>query len=178
LTLHKTTADAYFKSIGSSLTLPAAYDGEQLVVNFPGVSVLEYAGSQGGKLFVGQAGQLIVSTSGNATVTQLRDYFLTLPGLSSDTATTLKNMNAWQTTIPLGIPTDRVGWQAASVGGRFAGSGVILNDNTGLGSAVLWQTPPTSNQNNTNQPNGSQSLGVGGLGLKASDVQSVAGNLH
>lgn len=178
LTLHKTTADAFFKSIGSSQTLPAAYDGEQLVVNFPGVSVLEYAGSQGGKLFVGQAGQLIVSASGNVTVTQLRDYFLTLPGLSSDTATTLKNMSAWQTTIPLGIPTDRVGWQTANVGGAFAGSGVILNDNTGIGSAVLWQTPPTSNQSSTNQPNGSQSLGVGGLGLKASDVQSVAGSLH
>ena len=179
LTLRKTTADAFFKSIGSSQTLPAAYDGEQLIVAFPGVSLLEYVGSQGGgKLFVGQAGQLIVSASGNATVTQLRDYFLTLPGLSSDTATTLKNMNAWQTTIPLGIPTDRVGWQTASVGGSFAGSGVILNDNTGLGSAVLWQTPPTSNQSNTNLPNGSQSRGVGGLGLKASDVQSVAGSLH
>jgi hypothetical protein len=34
LTLHKTTADAYFTSIGSSLTLPAAYDGQQLVVIF------------------------------------------------------------------------------------------------------------------------------------------------
>jgi hypothetical protein len=182
LTLHKTTADAYFKTIGSNRTLPAAYDGEQLIVNFPGVSLLEYVGSQGGgKLFVGQAGQLVVNASGNATVTQLRDYFLTLPGLSSDTANTLKNISTWQTTIPLGIPTDRVGWQTASVGGTFAGSGVILNDNTGIGSAVVWQTPPTNNQNsnsNSNQANGSQSLGVGGWGLKASDVQAVAGSLH
>jgi len=111
--------------------------------------------------------------SGNATVAQLRDYFLTLPGLSSDTANTLRNIAAWQTTIPLGIPTDRVGWQTANVGGAFAGSGVILNDNTGVGSALLWQTPPKNNQ-----ANGSQSLGVGGWGLKASDVQSVASSLR
>jgi len=179
LTLSKATADAFFKKIGSNQTLPAAYDGEQLIVDFPGVSLLEYGGSPGsGKLFVGQAGQLVVDVSGNATVAQLRDYFLTLPGLSSDTANTLRNIAAWQTTIPLGIPTDRVGWQTANVGGAFAGSGVILNDNTGVGSALLWQTPPNNNQNNTNQANGSQSLGVGGWGLKASDVQSVASSLR
>ncbi len=179
LTLHKSTADAYFKSIGSSQTLPTSYDGEQLIVGFPGVSLLEYVGpSGGGKLFVGQAGQLIVNASGNATATQLRDYFLTLPGLSTDTANTLKNISAWQTTIPLGIPTDRVGWTSATVGGAFAGNGVILNDNTGIGSALLWQTTSNNNQNNNNQGNGSQSLGIGGWGLKASDIQRVAGSLH
>src|SRR5712692_6683807 len=133
LTLHKATADAYFKSIGSSQTLPAAYAGEQLIVDFPGVSLLEYAGTS--KLYVGQASQLVVNVSGNATVSQLRSYLLTLPGLSPDTVTALQNISAWQTTIPLGIPTDRVGWSATKVGGTFGGSGVILNDNSGIGSA-------------------------------------------
>jgi hypothetical protein len=165
LTLHKATADAYFKSIGSSQTLPAAYDGEQLIVGFPGVSLLEYAGTS--RLYVGQASQLVVNVAGNATVSQLRSYLLTLPGLSPDTVTALQNISAWQTTLPLGIPTDRVGWSTTKVGGAFGGNGVVLNDNTGIGSAVLWQ-----------RTDGSQSLGVGGAGLKATDVQSVASSLH
>jgi hypothetical protein len=167
LTLRKTTADAYFASIGSSQTLPVAYDGEQLIVGFPGVSLLEYLGSGGTKLYVGQAAQLVVNVSGNATVSQLRTWLLGLPGLSPDTITALQNITAWQTTIPLGIPTDRVGWTATKVTGTFAGSGVILNDNTGIGSAVLWQ-----------RTDGSQSLGIGGVGLKATDLQAVAGSLH
>ena len=51
--------------------------------------------------------------------------------------------------------------------GLLCRRGVIINDNTGIGSALLWQ-----------RSNGTQSLGVAGVGLKASDVQSVAGSLH
>jgi len=43
----------------------------------------------------------------------------------------------WQSTIPLGILTDHVGWTSTSVSGPYSGSGLILNDNTGLGSALL-----------------------------------------
>src|SRR5579864_2580408 len=159
LTLSAATANAYFNSIGSSQTLPAAYDGEQLIVNFPGVVVLEYSGSS--RLFVGQAGQVVVNAAGSATADQLYGYLLTLPGLSGDTVAALKTISNWQTTIPLGIPTDRAGWTSASVSGSYGGRGVMLNDNTGVGSAVVWQSS-----------NGTRSLGVGGLGLTASDVQA------
>ena len=94
--------------------MPAAYNGEQMIINFPGVAVVEYSGN--GHLIVGQAGQLVVNVSGGASVTQLHDYLLTLPTLSSSTVTALKNIQNWQTTIPLGIPTDRVGWSSANVG--------------------------------------------------------------
>jgi hypothetical protein len=167
LTFQATTANAYFKSIGSTQTLPAQLDGEQLIVSFPGVVVLEYANPAGGSVYVGQAGQLTVQVNGNATVDQVRSYLLTLPGLSSATVNSLKNITNWQTTIPLGIPTDRDGWTSTTVGGSFSGSGVILNDNTGIASAVLWQ-----------RSSGTQSLGVGGRGLTATQVQSIAGSLH
>jgi hypothetical protein len=167
LTLHSAQANAYFESIGSSQTLPALFDGEQIVANFPGVTVLEYSSSTGGSVYVGQAGQLSVQISGNANADQLRSYLLTLPGLSSATINALKNINNWQATIPLGIPTDKAGWSSTNVGGSFAGSGVILNDNTGIASAVLWQ-----------RGNGTQSLGVGGKGLTATQVQSIASSLH
>ena len=167
LMFHKTTADAYFKSIGSSQTLPALYDGEQIVVSLPGVTLLEYSKTTGGSVYVGQAGQLLVQISGNASADQVRQYLLTLPGLSPATVSALQSISDWQYTIPLGVPTDRAGFSSATVGGAYAGSGAIINDNTGLFSAVMWQ--PT---------NTSMTLGVGGKGLTATQVQSIAGSLH
>lgn len=167
LTLRASQANAYFKGIGSQQTLPATYDGEQLIVSFPGVAVLEYAGPGGDKLYVGQAGQLVVNVAGSASIAQLRAYLLTLPGLSRDTAAALQNISAWQTTIPLSVPTDRVGWTSTTVAGALAGSGVLLDDESGIASAVLWE-----------RDNHVQSLGVGGWGIKASEVLAVASSLH
>jgi hypothetical protein len=165
LTLSSATANAYFKSIGSNQTLPAQYEGEQLIVNFPGVVLMEYTGSA--RLYVGEAGQLWVQVAGNATDTQLYNYLLGLPGLSSDTVSALKGISSWQTTIPLGIPTDRAGWIQTTVGGAYGGPAVVIDDKTGLGSAVVWRPS-----------NGTQTLGVGGPGLTTADVQAVAGSLH
>jgi hypothetical protein len=38
LTLHKVKADGYFKRTRSSQTMPALYNGEQMIINFPGAS--------------------------------------------------------------------------------------------------------------------------------------------
>jgi hypothetical protein len=166
ITFDKAKADAYFKSIGKGNTLPSNFDKAQLIIDFPAVSLLEYNGSA--HLFVGQAGQLVVNVAGgsNLTVDEVRNYLLTLPTLSPDTANVLKGISNWQNTIPLGIPTDKARWSNTSVGGSLSGSGVLLNDNSGIGSAVVWQHAQT------------QSLGVAGYGLTANQVQSVANSLH
>jgi hypothetical protein len=172
LTLQKSTADAYFQSIGSSQTLPTLYDGEQIVVSFPGVTLLEYGSTGGGSVYVGEAGQLQVQITGNATPDQVRQYLLTLPGLSPATVNALQNIQSWQSTIPLGIPTDKAGFTALNppIGGNYGGSGVIVNDNTGIFSAALWQHTVSSTD--------SQSLGVGGKGLTAQEIKNIAGSLH
>ena len=171
LTLNKVKADQYFQAEGSSVRMPSKFNNVKLVMSFPGVALLEYGGTNGGKLFVGQAGQLKVDIdnpgSTNITVTEMRDYLLAMPDLSPDTATTIKNLSNWQTSIPLAVPLDRAGWSNATVSGPFAGSGVILNDNTGIGSALLWQTS-----------NGLRSIGIAGYGLKASDLQNIASSLR
>ena len=137
-------------------------------LDFPGVVLLEYGGTNGGKVFLGQAGVMNVQISTtNVTVAQMKSFLLSMPGLSPDNVTAINNITNWQTTIPLAIPTDRAGWSSASVGGSFAGSGVLLNDNTGIGSALLWQTTA-----------GTRSLGLAGYGLKAADLQSIAASLH
>jgi hypothetical protein len=165
-TFDKTKADRYFKKIGSSQILPSQFNGAQLIVDFPGVAVAEYTGS-GGRLWIGEAGELKIDVSGNVTVTQMHDFLLNLPGLSANTRNALQNIQNWQYTIPLGIPTDKVGWQSTSVGGALAGPGVVLNDNSGIASALLWQASSDHH-----------SIGVAGYGVRASQLQSVAGSLH
>jgi hypothetical protein len=169
LTLNKAKADAYFQSQGSSLRMQTKFNGAQIIVDFPGVALLEYGGTNGsGKVFLGQAGQMNVQLSvTNITVDEMKAFLLSMPGLSPDNVAALNNITNWQTSIPLAIPTDRAGWQTTSVGGSFAGSGVILNDNTGIGSALLWQTNA-----------GTRSLGLAGYGLKAADLQNIAGSLR
>jgi hypothetical protein len=173
LTFDKAKADAYFSRIGSSQKFPEAYNGVDLIVDFPPVSLLEYvAPPGGGKLYVGQAGQLEISTSGNVSFDALKTYLTTVPGLSPNASAGLKNIQALpQTMIPLGIPTDRVNWSALRVSGSYSGKGVFLDDNTGVGSAVVWPWQKTDGTT-------TMSLGVGGWGLKASDVKNVAGSLH
>lgn len=168
LTLHKPKADAYFQSVGSSLRMPGNLNNAQLIVNFPGVALLEYTGANGGRLLLGQAGQLQINLSDNSstTIDEVRAFLLSMPGLSPDTVTALKNITDWTSTIPLTVPTDKAGWSSTSVSGTFGGQGVILNDNSGIGSALLWQTK-----------DGQSSLGVAGYGLKAADLTSIAGSL-
>jgi hypothetical protein len=169
LTLNKAKADAYFKKEGSSVTMPRKLDNAQIIMNLPGVAVLEYSGG-GGKVLLGQAGQLEIKVADdNATIDEVRDYLLQVPDLKPDTVTTLKGMNDWQSTIPLAIPKDRAGWSSTSVDGSWGGQGVIVNDNSGLGSALLWQHTTGNN---------SVSLGLAGVGMKASELQAIARGLR
>ena len=59
-----------------------------------------------------------------------------LPGLSRETARQLRSINDWRTTLPVPIPAEQVAWQPATIAGS---PGLLLNDNTGLGSAAIWQ---------------------------------------
>ena len=62
--------------------------------------------------------------------------------------------------LPIPIPTDRVHWQTVSFGGH---SGLLLNDNSGVGSAAIWQAD-------------GRLYGLAGS-LKAADLQRVAAGL-
>jgi hypothetical protein len=168
LTLQKPKADRYFQSVGSSLRMPEKLNNTQLIVNFPGVAVLEYSGAKGGKLFLGQADQVLINLSDNSSssLDEVRSFLLGMPGLSADTVKALQDITDWTSTIPLAVPTDKAAWSSTSVGGQFGGKGIIVNDNSGIGSALLWQTN-----------NGKSSLGIAGYGLKASELQSIAGSL-
>jgi hypothetical protein len=73
----------------------------------------------------------------------------------------LRQIRNWNDTLPIPVPVDKVHWQPASF--PNGGQGLLLNDNSGVGSAAIWQQ------------NG-HLYGVAGS-LKATDLKRVADSL-
>jgi hypothetical protein len=136
-TFDKTKAAAYFKSTGHpEVTVPDKFDGATLVVSIPAAALLQY-GSTGAKdaLLVGQAGELVVDVEGQVTLDEMRDFLLGLPGLPPTVVSQLRQIKSWNQTLPIPVPVDQVNWQSTT----FHGSqGLLLNDNSGVGSAAIW----------------------------------------
>jgi hypothetical protein len=162
ITFDRERAIAYFRRNGQAdVTIPARFDGTRLVAHVPGIVVQEYAGSDGApRLLVGKAGTLGLDTEGGASLEELRDLVLRLPGLPQETVAQLRGISDWRTTLPLPVPTDLARWQRATVDGAQAFS---FADAGGKLHALLWQR-------------GGQVWGVAGV-LGAREVLDVADSL-
>lgn len=163
LTLDRTKAQAYFQASGHpEASLPERYQGATLVVGTPPVAFLQYSRSnQDLGLIVGQAGELTVGVEGNVPLAELRDYLLGLPDLPADTVRQLRGMQDWRTTLPIPVASDRIAWQETTIAG---GPGLLLADNTGVGSAAIWQRD-------------GRIYGVAGA-ARATEIQRVADSLR
>jgi hypothetical protein len=143
-TFDQAKARAHYAATGRpNVQLPDRFDGSSLVVHTPATVVLQYGGSgnpgtfpAGLGLLVGQAEPLTVEVQGNVTLEELRTFLLGLPGLSPEMVRQLRAIDDWQNTLPIPIPVDDVNWQRTTVAGA---SGLLLGDNSGLGSIVIWQ---------------------------------------
>jgi hypothetical protein len=141
--------------------MPDKFDGATLVVSIPSAALLHYGGSSSKEaLIVGQAGQLVVDVEGKVSLPEMRDFLLTLPGLSPSVVNQLKNISAWNQTLPVPVPVDQVNWQSTSFNGH---QGLLLNDNSGIGSAAIWYE-------------GGHMYGVAGS-FKANELKRIAGSL-
>jgi hypothetical protein len=118
-------------------TLPERYDGTRLVIQVPAVVVQQFTGRDGGPaLLVGKAGTLGLDTEGGASLAELREVLLDLPGLPAGTVARLRAIGDWRATLPLPVPSDEVRWRPATVGGAEA---LSFTDRTGRLHALLWQ---------------------------------------
>jgi hypothetical protein len=129
----------YLQEVGHpEMQMPARLEGATLVVGLPAAALLEYdSGSgRGQALVVGQSGQLTAGVEGNATLDEVRDFVLGLPGLPPGAVAQMRQLSDWRTAMPLPVPVDKLNWRETSVGGASA---VMLSDRTGLGSGLLWQ---------------------------------------
>jgi hypothetical protein len=162
LTFDRQKSRAYFDSINrQDLSLPDRLHGASLVVSLPPIVMLEYAGSDTKPaVMIGQAREVQVGVEGNASLDEVRSFLLGLPNVPPDLARQLRSIQDWTSTLPIPVPVDKLTWQETTIAGA---SGYILNDNTGLGSGVIWQRD-------------GRILGVAGP-MKATDLRRVAESL-
>jgi len=162
-TFDKKKAQAYYQSIGQpQVSLPDKFDGASLVVTIPSAALLEYSGTGTNEpdLIIGEAGQLTVDVQGNVTLPELRDFLLKLPSMPADVANQLSHIDDWSNTLPIPVPVNMATASQVSIDGA---SGLIIDDNSGVGSAAIWQK------------NG-HLYGIAGT-LKAKDLQPLANTM-
>jgi hypothetical protein len=101
------------------------------------VVVQQFPGRDGGPaVLVGKAGMLGVDTEGGASLEELREVVLGLPGLPAETVAELRSIGDWRTTLPIPVPTDQVRSRPTTVNGAEA---LSFADQTGRLHALLWQ---------------------------------------
>jgi hypothetical protein len=137
-TFQKAKVHEYLRRVGRpDFAVPDKLDGATLVVNAPAAALMAYRGaSPDQSLVVGQAGEVTAGVEGKATLDELRDYLLSLPGLPPEAVRQLRAIQDWRTTLPIPVPAANVTWQDTTVGGAPA---LMLADPTGLGAGVIWQ---------------------------------------
>jgi hypothetical protein len=162
LTLDAYKARAYYQKAGHpELSLPDKFNGATLTVTIPAAALVSYGGTSAkDELIVAEAGELVVDVQGKASLPEMRDFLLTLPGLPTSVVNQLKQIQSWNDTLPIPVPVDQVNWKKATINGS---PGLLLNDNSGVGSAAIWHA------------NG-HLYGVAGS-LKATELKKVADSL-
>lgn len=141
--------------------LPPSVDGTTLVVDLPGGVVAIYHGEGigplgvvepidpadppeglplGGQVFPALAyvetGVPSAAVEGGATLEEVRDALLSLPGLPAETVAQLEAIGEWRRTLPLPLPLGEVAWRDVTLPG---GEALAFGDEAGVVAAVLWQ---------------------------------------
>src|SRR6266511_1664506 len=120
-----------------NVKIPERFDGAQLIVQVPAIVVQEYAGGDGApRLLVGKAGTIGLDADGGASLEDLRELALRLPGLPEQTAAELRDISDWRITLPPSVTTTQARWRPATVDGAKA---LSFADPTGKLHALLWQ---------------------------------------
>jgi hypothetical protein len=162
-TFDKARAQAYFQSTGHpDVSLPDKFNGAALSVSIPSAAILSYGsgGTSKQELIVAEAGELVVDVQGNVSLPEMRDFLLGLPGLPPAVVSQLRQIDNWNDTLPIPVPVDQVNWQKTTINGS---KGLLLNDNSGVGSAAVWHAD-------------GHLYGVAGT-LRANDLRRVANSL-
>jgi hypothetical protein len=156
-------AQAAASSQGASLpAMPANIDGTTLLLTTHPVVVAIYGESHQGlpSLVIGQMRTPSITSNG-ASVSELENYILSLPGISPDLAAEVRAIRNPVSTLPIPIPVNLANSQSVTVQGT---NGVAIGDSTGIGSVVFWTKNGVMH-------------GVGGT-LPESQVLQIANSLH
>jgi hypothetical protein len=161
-TVEQAKARNYLQSTGHpEVVVPDKFDGATLVVSIPSAVLLQYGNASSKEaLIIGQAGELVVDVEGKVSLDEMRDFLLSLPGLPPAVVNQVRQIKNWNQTLPVPVPIDQVNWKSVSFNGH---QGLLLNDNSGIGSAALWYAD-------------GHMYGLAGS-LKATELQKIADSL-
>lgn len=137
--------------------VPAEIRGVTLVLRVPSAVVQGVGDGDRPVAVRGEAEPLEVYVEGDASLAQVRDALLGLPGLPEKTVAALRAIEEWQTTLPLPVPVGHVTWDETTVAGR---PGLAFGDESGIGSALVWH-------------DGRRFVGVGGT-MPLSQLRALA----
>jgi len=88
-------------------------------------------------LVIVQAPRPRLTTTNGVTVQELEDYLAGQPGVSPQLALEIKSIGDPSTTLPVPIPIDRFNAQHVML--KNGADSLVVGDNTGVGSGVIWQ---------------------------------------
>ncbi len=88
-------------------------------------------------LVIVQAPRPRLTTTNGVTVQELEDYLAGQPGVSPQLALEIKSIGDPSTTLPVPIPIDRFNAQHVTL--KNGADSLVVGDNTGVGSGVIWQ---------------------------------------
>jgi hypothetical protein len=136
-TVDQAKARNYFQSTDHpEVVVPDKFDGATLVVSIPSAVLLQYGNTSSKEaLIIGQAGELVVDVEGKVSLDEMRDFLLSLPGLPQPVVNQLRQIKSWNQTLPIPVPVDQINWKSTDFNGH---QGLLLNDNSGVGSAAIW----------------------------------------
>jgi hypothetical protein len=147
LTVHPTVVAAYGVNLGELADLGGLGNaGQQGATSAPAATAPASAasappqggpGAPGGRL----SGVVVVASraptvrSSGATAAQIESYLLAQPGVPSGLASEVRALGDPAKTLPVPIPVDMTGAQQVTIG---ADRGLLVGDQTGAGSLVVW----------------------------------------
>lgn len=171
-TFSSTRVRAYLVKNGhSNVQIPANLDGATFsFTTTPGV-VAEYGINTGNPFLVVEMPSPTIQATGKASLQNLRDFMLTLPGLPAPFVQELKQLDLNSGTIPLPVPT---GMQARSITIHNA-PGLLLTANKNTKIANI-ESPIGANML-VWQENG-VIYALGGISIDANQLLTAANSLH
>lgn len=160
-TFNSSSTRAYLdKNGGKNITIPANLNGATFTISVAAGVEMQYNGSSSASLIQHSSSQsngpsatqannnsglpfIIVEVpsptiraTGTATLNELRDFLLSIPGIPPSLASQLRGIDLNSGTIPIPLPP-QITAQHVTIHGA---PGLLLADNTPIGGGVLWQT--------------------------------------
>lgn len=146
-TFSASKAHTYFVKNGyGNVNIPANLDSATFDLTTTAGVIIAYGNQADTQFMLVEVPSPVVRATGNATLQELRDFVLSLPGLPASLVTQLKQIDLNSGIVPLPIPSG-VDSQSITVHGT---SGLLLTSNVSTtieqikkfpaGSAVIWQT--------------------------------------